>query len=375
MIPKKIRHIYYLCPDDDTHIGGILKIYNHVEILSDKGYSAFVLHNKPGFRCSWFKNYAPIAYPLLKPCDNLHQILRNISPVLFRQKYYLQSWQKGLQLISHNHAKLPPISEEDVLVIPEMMTPFFDITQGNLPFVIFTQGAYLTFNSLKMPRHRFKAQPNPDFKFYQAKNLLGVMTVSKDNTNYLKLVYPHLPTYRIRIAIPKSIFSYNGNKKRLISYMPRKLESDVRQVIYILQARDRLKNWEFYPIDKLPREETAKILNESALFLSFCYQEGFSLPPAEAMASGCIVIGYSGQGGKEYFFHTPHRTIEPGNIIEFVQEVEKIALDYENNLDYYLNTTKAASDKILNDYSQENEKQDVLHTWEQIQNSLNLKEL
>ena len=29
--------------------------------------------------------------------------------------------------------------------------------------------------------------------------------------------------------------------------------------------------------------------------------EGFSLPSIEAMASGCLVIGYPGKGGKEYF--------------------------------------------------------------------------
>ena len=266
---RHIRNIYYLCPDDNNPSGGILKIYDHVAILNAQGYSAFVLHNQPGFNISWFQHQTPMAYPVLSSYNQFYHFLRNLLPSLLRPKLYTKSWYKGLQLQTGNQDLLPPISEEDVLVIPEMMTPFFDITHCNLPFVVFTQGAYLTFNSLKMPIHRFKADPKLLFNLYRAKNLLGVMTVSEDNTNYLKLVYPHLPTYRIRIAIPKSIFSYNGNKQRWISYMPRKLDSDIRQVIYILQERNCLKNWEFYPIDKLPREETAKILKESALFSKF----------------------------------------------------------------------------------------------------------
>jgi glycosyltransferase involved in cell wall biosynthesis len=36
------------------------------------------------------------------------------------------------------------------------------------------------------------------------------------------------------------------------------------------------------------------------MFLALGYPEGLSLPPLEAMKSGCIVLGYSGYGGLEY---------------------------------------------------------------------------
>jgi hypothetical protein len=29
---------------------------------------------------------------------------------------------------------------------------------------------------------------------------------------------------------------------------------------------------------------------------------GFRFPPAEAMLCGCVVVGYHGKGGQEYFF-------------------------------------------------------------------------
>jgi hypothetical protein len=364
-INNKIRNIYYLCPDDNTPSGGILKIYDHVKILSENGYSAFVLHDKPGFRCSWFKNNVPIAYPLLSTRNKLYNLLHDIIPYLFKNKYYLKKWDQGFTLITHKQASLPPISAEDVLVIPEMMAYLFDLNNNGLPFIIFNQNAYYTFDSLRLPKSRFKTIDKHFLEIYHSKNLLGIMTVSSDNSTYLEFVYPHLPTFRIRNAIPKSLFSFSEHKKLWIAFMPRKMESDARQVINILIERNRLKNWEFYPIDKKPREEVAKILKQSAIYLSFSYQEGCPLPPAEAIASGCITIGCHGQGGKEYFNIPPNQSIEAGNILEFAQTIEKTALDYEANRNYYLNVTKAASEKLLNTYSEENEKQDVLSVWEQ----------
>ena len=42
-------------------------------------------------------------------------------------------------------------------------------------------------------------------------------------------------------------------------------------------------------------------MQESLLFLSFGFPEGFGLPVAEAFACGCAVIGYDGLGGRELF--------------------------------------------------------------------------
>ena len=38
----------------------------------------------------------------------------------------------------------------------------------------------------------------------------------------------------------------------------------------------------------------------ATIFLTFSNQEGFGLPPVEAMACGCLVVGYHGHGGKEF---------------------------------------------------------------------------
>ncbi|OIH83329.1 hypothetical protein BLJ79_14605 [Arthrobacter sp. UCD-GKA] len=43
------------------------------------------------------------------------------------------------------------------------------------------------------------------------------------------------------------------------------------------------------------------ILRRSSIFMSLSDRDGFGLPPAEAMATGCFVVGYAGGGGNEFF--------------------------------------------------------------------------
>ena len=52
--------VFVLCPDYDAPSGGVRRLYRHVDVLRRKGTRAWVLHRKPGFRCSWFANDTPV---------------------------------------------------------------------------------------------------------------------------------------------------------------------------------------------------------------------------------------------------------------------------------------------------------------------------
>ena len=107
-------------------------------------------------------------------------------------------------------------------------------------------------------------------------------------------------------------------------------------------------------------------MKESILFLSFNHREGFGLPPAEAMACGCYVIGYHGQGGKEYFKHDFSSVIEDGNIIEYVKKIEEITMVYEKNPNLILEKGRQASEFILSNYSIEKEEESTINIWNNI---------
>jgi glycosyltransferase involved in cell wall biosynthesis len=51
---------------------------------------------------------------------------------------------------------------------------------------------------------------------------------------------------------------------------------------------------------KLSESEVARILGESALYLSLCRHEALPLSALEALASGCVVAGFTGFGGRDY---------------------------------------------------------------------------
>ena len=123
-------------------------------------------------------------------------------------------------------------------------------------------------------------------------------------------------------------------------------------MVNILFERNKLKEWIFVPIDGLPEKEVAEILKESALFMSFSKAEGLGLPPLEAMACGCIVIGYHGQGGQEFLKEPYAYPINESEIVEFAKTVERIALDYDAHPEKYVEQGRLASDFIHTTYSQ-----------------------
>ncbi|HEX2559108.1 glycosyltransferase [Phenylobacterium sp.] len=53
-------------------------------------------------------------------------------------------------------------------------------------------------------------------------------------------------------------------------------------------------------IEKATEEQVAQAMGRSSLFLSLSKMEGLGLTPLEAMASGCVVAGFKGIGGRDF---------------------------------------------------------------------------
>jgi glycosyltransferase involved in cell wall biosynthesis len=58
--------------------------------------------------------------------------------------------------------------------------------------------------------------------------------------------------------------------------------------------------FELVIVDGLTEAELTIEYQKADIFLATGYPEGFGLPPLEAMACGCVVVGFSGGGGLEY---------------------------------------------------------------------------
>jgi hypothetical protein len=229
--------IYFICPDTNEIIGGILMLYRQVDVLNKDNFSAAVVHNNPGFRCNWFENTTRIVY------------------------------SHGLQF-----------ARDDVVVIPEFHGPGIARIAPGIRKVILNQNCYLTFNN-------YSLDPNNRETPYLNREVIATITGSEDSASYLHYAFPQHNVYRIRYSIDRSLFHPQADKRPQIAFLPRRNYQDALQVFSILKFRGQLAGFDIRPIDKLSYRETAALMRQSAIFFSFSNIEGFGLPPAEALVS------------------------------------------------------------------------------------------
>lgn len=93
-----------------------------------------------------------------------------------------------------------------------------------------------------------------------------------------------------------------------IAWMPRKNRALAQQVRDLLAARLALAasrgepsvDVEWREIHGRTQAEVADLLRASHVFLTTGFPEGCPLPPLEALASGCLLVGFAGFGGWDY---------------------------------------------------------------------------
>lgn len=341
-------NIYYFCPEIATPVGGIRVIYRHVDILNQHGIPAYVVHRTRGFRVGWFENNTPIVYWRQNIFDKaLAKLKRRSDP-------------EAIIELPISDGPRASIAEGDILVLPEMYGPDLAAAYGRgIKKVILNQNCYLTFKGYSFQRDRLITP-------YLHKDVLATLINSIDGEAYLRYAFPSLPLHRFRLSIDPNLFFYQAEKKRQICFSRIKNEADALQVINILKFRGVLKDYEIVPFINRPQGEVAQIYRDSLFMLSFGYPEGFGLPPAEAMACGCVAIGYHGGGGREFFRPEFSYPIEQGDIVGFARTVEEVLWTYEQDPGAILSQGRMAADYISTEYAQKREEEEVTAMWQAI---------
>ena len=337
--------IYYGCPDKDYPVGGIRVIYRHVDTLNRNGIEAYALHRYYPFRCTWFENTTRVAHEVRYP---------DLS-----RSFPARAGRRLLRALGRPRPIDPlPVLElttDDVLVVPEAMPRLADIALG-IPKAIFDQNAYLTLAP-------FALDAEPESLLYSSPEVLGAIVVSEDSRHYLETLFPELSIRRIHYGIDPSLFAFEADKQRQIAFMPRKNPGDVHQVLLRLRLTGRLEGWDVVEIADRTEAETAAILRDSAVFLSFGHPEGFGLPAAEAMLAGCVVVGYHGYGGREFLTDELAFPIEVGDVVGFADRVAEVLDTLETRPDELHSRAQVASRFIAENYSPEREESDLLAIW------------
>ena len=302
--------VLMLTPDLDEPIGGVKIHYQVVDTLNRAGIDTLVVHREPGFRCSWFQNDTPVA--------DVHSLRA---------------------------------SRHDVVVIPEEWIGFVPDLPIEMPKVVFHQNSYSTFS--------WGVEASVVSAVLQRPDVKRAVVVSDDNAAYLRYAFPGLDVQRMRYTIDPTVFSppEPAQKKRQLAYMPRRRAQESSDVLSLLRVRGALGEWRVVAIDNMPEAQVAATLRESAVFLSFSLREGLPLPPAEAMACGCVVIGFHGLGGRD--FGDNAIWVPEGDVVEFAQTVESTIATWDSDGDRFRNLTDRASSSILDTYSTEHTERDV----------------
>jgi glycosyltransferase involved in cell wall biosynthesis len=282
-------------------------IYRAVDLLNDAGMDAAVLHTRAGFRCTWFANTTRVEHP----------------PVT--------------------------VGGHDVLVVPEAFTPA-DVARlaPGVPKVVFNQNAYRTFQSATRRDGRV------DVTTADHPDVVAVLVVSEDNRTLLEHALPKAHVLRVHHWIDTSVFHPGAApREHRIVAMPRKRPADFRLLIDLLHARDALGDWEVVTLEGRPEDEVAAGLRRAALFVALGRDEGFGLPVAEALASGCPVLGFHGMGGRELFGSECAVAIEDGDVGALATWIERFVADYDECRDEWERRGAEATAFVRSAYSRE----------------------
>ena len=248
------------------------------------------------------------------------------------------------------HARLA-LAPDDVIVVPEFRYPEIAAVYPENRRILVVQDVFGFARALS----RDLAAGGDALSEFDA-----VLTTSEASTAAVAS-FAGMAAERLYLAVPPHRFG--ETKKKIVAYMPRKRAAETRMVTAILAGMPEFADWRFVPIERMPQADLARLYEEALVFLSFSQEEGFGLPPAEAMTAGCVVIGYTGVGAEEYFDATTGFPVPDGDIVAFVETARRVAKEHATDPGAFDALRRRASDRIRGTYSAERAEKTLAAVW------------
>lgn len=304
------RRYLFLCPDMRTASGGIAVLYDTVSVLCNAGYDAAIVHNSPNAGYPDRPDRPPRLYT--QAYARAHTALdgRRAKVTVPLQLLYEQFRGGALD-------RWQPRAG-DVLVVPEFM-----MTAAMLAFPQVQMGVFVQ-NTFAFERtHAEALERGLDIR-QRAEWFLGVSQICLDQFELLGIRTGHALT----VTMKPEEFPFQQNKETLITYMPRKRPVEARRIVEALERRGQTVGYRLQALDHIPRLEVSQELQRSRFFISLLHQESIGFPAAEAMAAGCIVVGYTGLGGREFFTSETGIPVTEDDTLGLVRALETAVIEY-----------------------------------------------
>lgn len=277
-------------------IGGTKIIYTHCDMLNANGFRAIPVH-LGDFIIDWFPH-----------------------------KTQAIDEQQAINLIRH----------DDIVICPEVIPAVVERFPCKTKVAFIQNWALANFGT------------GPD-KRYEDFGFTSLLTCSNYLKNYM-CDRSSLPCHVVVNGIDLDVFyppkKEKDNNKVLV--LNRRNIADAQKAIALLSdsVRDQV---EFVILEnQYSQAEIAEFYRQADLFLAIGYPEGFALPPLEAMACGCAVVGFTGGGGLEHMIDNKTALVAPdGDVVALSNRLRRVITDPELKEHLRENGMKKAKDFSL----------------------------
>ena len=199
-----------------------------------------------------------------------------------------------------------------------------------------------------------------------APDLRAVVALSEYTAALHALALPGGTVHQVRPSIdPAQFHAGPAPGERRVALLPGGAD-DAARVIRLLLTAGRLAGWEVADLTDPAREDRAEDLRRCRVALALSHQEGLGRGAAEAMASGCYVVGYDAYGGREFFDPAYSTPVPTGDVLAaaegFAEAIERDSVTGR----WCRERGLAASQAVLDRYSPDRERADVLAAYAQV---------
>jgi glycosyltransferase involved in cell wall biosynthesis len=152
--------------------------------------------------------------------------------------------------------------------------------------------------------------------------------------------------------------------------MPRKRPWEAKLICGALLRRGKLQGYQIEALDNMTRSEVAAKLAKTQIFISLLKDEALGFPAAEAMAAGCVVVGFDGLGTAEYFDQDVGVPVTEGDVASLVTAVENTIAEYETDPRRLDAMRRKASDRVNARYNKSAFEAGALGAWRKFEETL-----
>ncbi len=277
-----MTRIFYFCPDFPQPSGGVKTLYRHVDRLRQLGFEAAIVHQKRDFRLTWHGYDVPI--------------------VCLEDR--------------------PQFSSVDVWVFPEVMADMarqiHKLSAPNQPArrVVIQLSWAPAYNRLR-PGER-----------WQDLGIAHVLTCSPTIQRHLQWSMQCEATLIPEVVDGERYRPQAEEKLAQIAFTTRKDPSGEWLQGVLTGKGQPFNAFTWLPLRNMDEATYASHLRQSAIFVASTMQEGTHISVLEALACGCLVVGYAGVGGNDYLVGEGAGQnailVENGNLLQLGQRLENV---------------------------------------------------